>query len=85
LIQVKIVKLKGNKIPKVNDYYAWMFSDLVNESTPIELWISSLNKYHSLKVVRTDKEVYLKLIEIMTKISEDLGKNKLQNIDFYLE
>lgn len=83
--QIRIIKLKGNKVPKYNDYYQWMISDLIPDKNTIELWIDSLNRYHQLKELRTNEEVYFTIIEIMNNLSKDLSKSIAKNIDSYLD
>lgn len=83
LRQIRIIKLKGNKIPKFNDYHQWMLLDLAPNEETIKLWIKSLNRYHQLKELTSDKEVYLQITEIITNIASDLSKNIDKNIDSY--
>jgi hypothetical protein len=62
-----------------------MVSDLIPDKNTIELWIDSLNRYHQLKELRTNEEVYFIIIEIMTNLSKDLSKSIAKNIDSYLD
>jgi len=84
LRQIRTIKLKGGKLPKVNDYKQWIILDLIPNFNEVELWVSGLENYGSLKEVRTNEAVYAELLDILLKISEDLSKNVQKNIDSYL-
>jgi len=82
--QVQRMKLKNDKRPLGKDYYKWLFVDNVEDENEIIRWIRSLSNYHQLKSKSTDSEVYQKINIIIQKISNDLSKNRFEDIRHYL-
>jgi hypothetical protein len=79
-------KLKNNKYPSANDYYQWMFSDLVIGVPYITKQVKLiLKKYKGLPMRRTDEEVYHIINDIINKISYDMAIRKFNSIDDYID
>jgi hypothetical protein len=80
---IYLLKMKQG-YPKQEDYYNWMFADLINEHD-IDNWVSTLFKYNRLPVLRTNKEVYAIIESVMKQLSIDFAARlDYKSIENYL-
>lgn len=84
LLKIKSYKMKNGKRPKQSDYYQWMFHDTVQDEKTISHWVKVLTNYHTLKIIRTDKEVFDSITNILFELSKDLSKDDIKLIQDYL-
>lgn len=84
IMKIQRLQISGSKRPKQRDYYQWMCLDILQNITNVCRWIRVLYKYHQLKVIRTDEEVFNQIEIILSKISVDLAHNKFETIEDYL-
>lgn len=80
LFDIQTYKIKGNKKPSQQDYYQWMFLDIVQNEITVTRFIKGLYDYHRLPVIKDDFEVYNYLKKIMYTVSEQLAKNEFNGI-----
>lgn len=81
LFDIQTYIIKGNRKPSQQDYFQWMFLDIVNNELVVTRFIKGLHHYHNLPVVRDDFEVYNYLKMIMLQVSEQLAKNEFNGVD----
>jgi hypothetical protein len=77
------IKMK-NGYPKQANYYQWMFSDIVYDVSDLTDIVSSMTRYHSLRVIRTDAEVYVLIDQLLDQISKDFATRQFHELSYYL-
>lgn len=69
---------------KESDYFRILFTENIPNKNVLERVINyDLSEYSKLKIINSNQEVYNKLNNICTKISQDLAKNDFKSITLY--
>lgn len=84
IFDIQRMYIKGNRKPTQNDYYNWMYNDVIRDELTVIRMIVGLHEYHDLPVIRTDEKVHDIVKAILYQISYDLVINKFDNIKNYL-
>lgn len=84
-LQIEKFKMKNGQRPKQRDYYQWLFYDVVEDERTVVKNVRGLYKYQNLDIIRTDKEVFDCITNILFEISKDLAIDKYNNIEDYIE
>jgi hypothetical protein len=84
LFDIQAITLKGNKKPKQQDYFQWIFLDTAHNLITVKRKIKGLHQYQDLKVIATDEQVYEKLLKILTDVSIALSQDKFEDIKNFL-
>lgn len=85
LRKLNCYRFNRDKRPKERDYFQWMCVDVINNEKILNTWISDLTNYHQLKSIRSNEDVYNKLIDIFSKMSFDLAHDKFYDIRDYIK
>ena len=78
------LKMKSTGYPKQKDYYKWMFTDNVGDVSDITMYVSTLDDYHHLPLLRNDADLYVIINNIMHSISVDFGNRIFKSIHEYI-
>lgn len=84
IFDIQRMYIKGNRKPTQNDYFNWMYNDVIRDELTVSRMIVGLHEYHDRPVIRTDEKVHDIIKAIMYQISYDLVLNKYDNIKNYL-
>jgi vacuolar-type H+-ATPase subunit I/STV1 len=85
LFKIDRIELKGNKRPKFNDYYNWLYKDFNSSSRQLNKSIKKLDKsYGSLEKIRTETELFHVLEEVYNELCSDLEKDEFNSIKEYI-
>ena len=83
-INVRCHNNRNFRCPLASELFQWLYHDTVVNENVVGLMIESMTQFHSLPVIRTDKEVHDIIRDAMWKISSDSARGELDLLEKYL-
>ena len=84
LYDIQRIRLKNGRKIRLIDHYDWIFAEDLSSIERVKNIIEAYSYNNSLKVIRTDEEVYKILTSIMIKVCKDIAEDNFENIENYL-